>query len=182
MKWYDGSRYSCATHPRATNRADTNAAHNPKATRNATNEADDTGHSAPATNDDRRVAAGGRGLAEASGIAVVLTEADGDVERADDLGPDRQAKVIDRCNLTILSEPGFEDLANFLAAQKVEVLASLPCYLEENVDKQRGKGVFEASVVRTALFVAVALYAWGTVWILERWRDSRRQASFSETG
>lgn len=49
-------------------------------------------------------------------------------------------------------------------------------------DSANGKGVFEASAVRTALFVAVALYAWGTVWILERWRDSRRQASFSETG
>jgi radical SAM/Cys-rich protein len=59
----------------------------------------------------------------------------------------RQAvKVIDRCNLTILSEPGQEDLADFLAAQGVEVVASLPCYLEENVDGQRGKGVFERSI------------------------------------
>mgnify|MGYP001123040442 FL=1 len=56
------------------------------------------------------------------------------------------AKVIDRCNLTILSEPGFEDLANFLAAQKVEVLASLPCYLEDNVDTQRGSGVYRRSI------------------------------------
>ncbi len=55
-------------------------------------------------------------------------------------------KVIDRCNLTILSEPGQEDLADFLAAQGVEVVASLPCYLEENVDGQRGKGVFERSI------------------------------------
>jgi radical SAM/Cys-rich protein len=55
-------------------------------------------------------------------------------------------KVIDRCNLTILSEPGQEDLADFLAAQGVEVVASLPCYLEENVDGQRGKGVFERSM------------------------------------
>lgn len=55
-------------------------------------------------------------------------------------------KVIDRCNLTILNEPGREDLADFLAAQKVEVVASLPCYLEENVDKQRGKGVFFGSI------------------------------------
>jgi len=54
--------------------------------------------------------------------------------------------VIDRCNLTILQEPGQEDLADFLASQQVEVVASLPCYLEENVDRQRGKGVFEASV------------------------------------
>ena len=56
------------------------------------------------------------------------------------------AKVIDRCNLTILSEPGFEDLADFLAAQKVEVLASLPCYLEDNVDTQRGSGVYQRSI------------------------------------
>ena len=54
--------------------------------------------------------------------------------------------VIDRCNLTILEEPGQEDLAAFLAEQRVEVIASLPCYLEENVDRQRGKGVFESSL------------------------------------
>ncbi len=54
--------------------------------------------------------------------------------------------VMDRCNLTILEEPGYEDLADFLAAQQVEVVASLPCYLEENVDAQRGKGVFEKSI------------------------------------
>lgn len=55
-------------------------------------------------------------------------------------------RVIDRCNLTILVEPGYEDLAQFLAEQQVEVVASLPCYLEENVDKQRGDGVFQASL------------------------------------
>ncbi len=55
-------------------------------------------------------------------------------------------KVIDRCNLTILSEPGFEDLAGFLAAQGVEVVASLPCYSVANVDRQRGDGVFERSI------------------------------------
>jgi len=54
--------------------------------------------------------------------------------------------VIDRCNLTILNEPGNEDLAEFLAQQQVEVVASLPCYLQENVDAQRGKGVFDGSV------------------------------------
>jgi radical SAM/Cys-rich protein len=54
--------------------------------------------------------------------------------------------VIDRCNLTILEEPGHDDLAEFLAAHRVEVVASLPCYLEENVDGQRGRGVFEASI------------------------------------
>ncbi|MFO1305713.1 MAG: arsenosugar biosynthesis radical SAM (seleno)protein ArsS [Burkholderiales bacterium] len=55
-------------------------------------------------------------------------------------------RVIDRCNLTILEEPGHEDLAAFLAAHEVEVVASLPCYLEQNVEKQRGKGVFDASI------------------------------------
>ncbi len=55
-------------------------------------------------------------------------------------------QVIDRCNLTILSEPGQEDLAAFLAAHQVEVVASLPCYLEENVDAQRGRGVFRRSI------------------------------------
>ncbi len=54
--------------------------------------------------------------------------------------------VIDRCNLTILEQPGQENLAQFLADHAVEVVASLPCYLEENVDAQRGKGVFEASI------------------------------------
>jgi len=54
--------------------------------------------------------------------------------------------VMDRCNLTILNEPGYEQLAEFLAQQKVEVTASLPCYLAENVDKQRGKGTFDASI------------------------------------
>ncbi len=56
------------------------------------------------------------------------------------------AKVIDRCNLTILFEPGHEDLAEFLAAERVEIVASLPCYTEELVDRQRGKGVYEKSV------------------------------------
>ncbi len=56
------------------------------------------------------------------------------------------ARVIDRCNLTILEEPGHEDLAEFLANERVEVVASLPCYLEDNVDGQRGKGVFDASI------------------------------------
>ncbi len=55
-------------------------------------------------------------------------------------------KVIDRCNLTILEQPGQEDLAQFLAGNAVEVVASLPCYLGENVDRQRGKGVFDASI------------------------------------
>ena len=54
--------------------------------------------------------------------------------------------VIDRCNLTILQEPGQEDLGAFLAAQRVEIIASLPCYTEELVDRQRGKGVYERSM------------------------------------
>ena len=58
----------------------------------------------------------------------------------------RGLRVIDRCNLTILEEPGFEDTAEFLAGHRVEIVASLPCYLEENVDQQRGKGVFAASL------------------------------------
>jgi radical SAM/Cys-rich protein len=55
-------------------------------------------------------------------------------------------EVIDRCNLTILSEPGQADLADFLADQGVTVVASLPCYAAENVDRQRGSGVFERSI------------------------------------
>ncbi len=54
--------------------------------------------------------------------------------------------VINRCNLTILSEPGQENLAEFLAANKVEVVASLPCYTVSNVDGQRGKGVYDKSI------------------------------------
>ena len=54
--------------------------------------------------------------------------------------------VIDRCNLTILMAPGFTDLPEFLAEQRVEVVASLPCYLEENCDSQRGSGVFRKSL------------------------------------
>jgi radical SAM/Cys-rich protein len=55
-------------------------------------------------------------------------------------------KVIDRCNLTILNEPGYEELSEELAKNQVEIVASMPCYLEENVNKQRGKGVFESSI------------------------------------
>ncbi len=55
-------------------------------------------------------------------------------------------RVIDRCNLTILVAPGFEDLPEFLAEHEVELVASLPCYLEENVDKQRGEHVFSRSL------------------------------------
>lgn len=55
-------------------------------------------------------------------------------------------EVIDRCNLTILNEPGYEDLADFLMENRVTVSASLPCYQEQNVKEQRGKGVFESSI------------------------------------
>lgn len=55
-------------------------------------------------------------------------------------------EVIDRCNLMILLEPGFETLAQFLAAQRVTITASLPCYLEDNVEKQRGKGIYAGSM------------------------------------
>ena len=55
-------------------------------------------------------------------------------------------EVIDRCNLTVLYEPGQEDLAQFLADQNVTIVASLPCYTQDNVDAQRGKGVFGGSI------------------------------------
>ena len=64
------------------------------------------------------------------------------VSRARALG----VRVIDRCNLTILEEPEQEGLSEFLARERVEIVASLPCYLQDNVDRQRGKGVFEASI------------------------------------
>lgn len=64
------------------------------------------------------------------------------VKAARDIG----VQVMDRCNLTILHEPGQEGLADFLHHNDVEIVASLPCYLEENVDRQRGKGVFDASI------------------------------------
>lgn len=56
-------------------------------------------------------------------------------------------EIIDRCNLTVLLESGQEDLAEFLAGQEVEIVASLPCYSEENVNSQRGKGVFHDSII-----------------------------------
>ena len=59
---------------------------------------------------------------------------------------DKGVKVIDRCNLTILLEPDYQYLPEFLAQNQVEIVASLPCYMEDNVDKQRGKGTFNASI------------------------------------
>ncbi|MBL4584529.1 MAG: arsenosugar biosynthesis radical SAM protein ArsS [Pseudomonadales bacterium] len=64
------------------------------------------------------------------------------VKIATDLG----VTVIDRCNLTILFEPGQEGLADFLAQYRVQVVASMPCYSLENVDQQRGDGVFDKSI------------------------------------
>ena len=64
------------------------------------------------------------------------------VMRAREIG----VNVTDRCNLTVLDEPGQEGLAEFLAHQQVEITASLPCYLGDNVDRQRGKGVFQRSI------------------------------------
>lgn len=59
---------------------------------------------------------------------------------------EQNVAVIDRCNLTVLSEPGQETTAEFLARHHIRVVASLPCYLSENVDQQRGRGVFERSI------------------------------------
>ena len=66
------------------------------------------------------------------------------VLRLKSLTPPRH--IIDRCNLTILLEPGFEDYAKFLGDNQIEIIASMPCYSPENVDAQRGEGVFDASI------------------------------------
>jgi hypothetical protein len=55
-------------------------------------------------------------------------------------------EIIDRCNLTVLQEPGQEDLVEFLKANRVHIIASLPCYSAENVDTQNGNGVFGWSI------------------------------------
>ena len=66
------------------------------------------------------------------------------VRRLKALTPPRH--IIDRCNLTILLEPGFEDYGQFLADHQIEIIASMPCYSPENVNAQRGEGVFDASI------------------------------------
>jgi radical SAM/Cys-rich protein len=66
------------------------------------------------------------------------------IDRVKEVEPARH--VIDRCNLTILLEAGYEDLGAFLASKKVEIIASMPCYSAENVNLQRGEGVFEGSI------------------------------------
>ncbi len=58
----------------------------------------------------------------------------------------RGVHVMDRCNLTVLALEDQTGLAQFLAEQQVEVIASMPCYLEDNVNQQRGKGVFDESI------------------------------------
>lgn len=100
-----------------------------------------------------------RGVAE---HVVALLERNPDVETVDitggapELNPNFRwltgearrlgRRVIDRCNLTVLFEPGMDDLAEFLAGHEVRVVASLPCYQEANVEQQRGKGVFCKSI------------------------------------
>jgi radical SAM/Cys-rich protein len=71
------------------------------------------------------------------------------IERVKELQPSRH--VIDRCNLTILLEAGYQNLAEFLADKQVEIIASMPCYSAENVNAQRGDGVFEDSIAALQL-------------------------------
>jgi len=71
------------------------------------------------------------------------------IERVKELQPARH--VIDRCNLTILLERGYEGLAECLANNKVEIIASMPCYSADNVNAQRGEGVFEGSIAALQL-------------------------------
>ncbi len=80
------------------------------------------------------------------------------VSRARALG----IQVIDRCNLTILVEPGQGDLAQFLAGNRVQVIASLPCYTEELVDRQRGKGVYDKSIQGLKMLNALGYGAAGS--------------------
>jgi radical SAM/Cys-rich protein len=71
------------------------------------------------------------------------------IKRIKEVEPARH--IIDRCNLTILVEPGYEDLGKFLAANNVQIIASMPCYTAENVNAQRGEGVFEGSIAALRL-------------------------------
>ena len=80
------------------------------------------------------------------------------IERVKAIRPSRH--VIDRCNLTVLLEPDYDDLPQFLADQEVEIIASMPCYTPENVNAQRGQGVFDHSI--RALQILNAL-GYGTV-------------------
>lgn len=71
-------------------------------------------------------------------------------------------QVIDRCNLTILTEPGYEGMAEFLAEQKVSIVASMPCYSQDNVDAQRGDGVFDKSIIGLQMLNALGYGKPGT--------------------
>src|SRR5438034_6141215 len=71
------------------------------------------------------------------------------IEQVKSLQPPRH--IIDRCNLTILLESGYEGLAQFLARHRVEIIASMPCYTAENVNAQRGEGVFDGSIAALQL-------------------------------
>ena len=75
-------------------------------------------------------------------------------------------RVIDRCNLTVLLEPGQQGLAEFLALHRVEITASLPCYLQENVDRQRGGGVFDKSIAALCTLNALGYGKAGTGLVL----------------
>jgi radical SAM/Cys-rich protein len=75
--------------------------------------------------------------------------------------------VVDRCNLTVLFEPGQEDLARFLAGHRVAIVASLPCYTEELVDRQRGKGVYAKSLEALRLLNSVGYAREGSALTLD---------------
>ena len=87
-----------------------------------------------------------RGGARTLDLTGGAPELNPEFRRLVEAGRDLEIEVIDRCNLTVLFEPGQETLADFLAAKAVTVMASLPCYLQENVDRQRGKGVYSDSI------------------------------------
>ena len=89
------------------------------------------------------LAARGLGTLDLTGGAPELHDGFRDLVRA---ARARDVRVIDRCNLTILFEPGQKGLGEFLAGQRVEIVASMPCYSAANVDKQRGEGVFDLSI------------------------------------
>lgn len=89
------------------------------------------------------LAARGLGTLDLTGGAPELHQGFRELVRA---ARAQDVRVIDRCNLTILFEPGQDGLAQFLATQRVEVVASMPCYSAINVDKQRGDGVFDLSI------------------------------------
>ncbi len=87
-----------------------------------------------------------RGGARTLDLTGGAPELNPEFRRLVEAGRDLEIEVIDRCNLTVLFEPGQETLADYLAAKAVTVVASLPCYLQENVDRQRGKGVYSDSI------------------------------------